>query len=98
METGDFLDALPGEHENAHGARVRGVNWCVGAFEPAVEAGGLLFIKPAGADFLGLRGNAGSGIVDETEAPLRHATVVVLRFQTPAIRGSDVAPDVIRHR
>src|SRR5882762_4682018 len=98
METGDLLDALPREHENAHGARVRRVNWRVRAFEPAVEADELLFIKPARPDFLGLRGNAGSGIVNKTEAPLRHSTIIVLRFQTPAVRGSDVAPDVIRHR
>src|SRR5262249_48155581 len=58
----------------------------------------LVLIEPAGSDSFGLGGNAGCGVVEEAETPLRRAAVIVLRFDAPAIGRSDVAVDVIRHR
>ena len=77
METGDFLDALPREHEDADRARVGRMHGSVGAYEPAVEAQKLFFIKPAGPHLLGLGGDAGRRIVDEPETALRHTAVIV---------------------
>src|SRR3979490_1748758 len=59
MQTGDFLDALPGEHENARGARVGRMNGRVRAFEPAIEALEFFFIEPTRSDVLGLRRDPG---------------------------------------
>src|SRR5262245_51014148 len=97
METCDFIDALPGEHENADRPRVGRVSRRVRTFEPAVEAQELLLIEPAGSHLFGLGGNAGCGVVDEAETSLRYAAVIVLRFHAPAIGRSDVAAHVIRH-
>src|ERR1700730_9741818 len=97
MQLRDLLNALTGQHEDAHRAGVGRVHRHVRTLKPAVKLHELVPIEPAGAGGFRFSWNVCRRIAHKLKTTWGSAAVVELRFQAPRVCGAEIAAHVVSH-